>query len=124
MFSPLWKSLHFLAMVRHPTFTTEKMNPSTCCRALSVLLFDQTVEAGAGSFVRIPKGTLHAYSNSGDGPARVLVVLTPAGFQNFWREIGEPAQQSSAPAAPPPDIIPKIVALAPKYGLEIPSLAQ
>jgi hypothetical protein len=93
-------------------------------RSLSVLLSEETVEVGTGSFVRIPRDTLHAYSNSGDGPARMLVLLTPAGFENFWREIGEPAQQSSAPVAPPPNIIPKIVALAPKYGLEIPSLAQ
>ena len=70
--------------------------------------------------MRIPKGTLHTYRNIGKKPGRLLVILTPGGFENFWREIGEPAQQDSVPPAPPEGTIEKLIALAPKYDLEIP----
>jgi mannose-6-phosphate isomerase-like protein (cupin superfamily) len=86
----------------------------------SVLDGGQWFEAGAGAFVRIPKGTLHTYKNVGVRPGRVLVILTPGGFENFWREIGEPAHQDSNPPAPPEGILEKVIALAPKYHLEIP----
>ena len=79
------------------------------------------VEAAAsGAFVHIPKGTLHTYKNIGLKPGRLLVILTPGGFENFWRETGEPAQQDSTPPAPPIEIIERLIALAAKYRLEIP----
>lgn len=71
----------------------------------SVLVGDQSFEAGAGVFVHIPKGTLHTYKNIGAKPARLLVILTPGDLENFWREIGEPAEQDSIPPAPPEGII-------------------
>lgn len=86
----------------------------------SVLLGDQLYEARAGDFVHIPKGTLHTYKNVGAGPGRFLVLLAPGGFENLWREIGHPAQQASVPPAPTEGIIEKVIALAPKYHLEIP----
>ena len=63
----------------------------------SVLLSDETLQASTGAFVHIPKGTLHTYKNVGTSPARVLVILTPGGFENLWREIGQPAEQDSVP---------------------------
>jgi mannose-6-phosphate isomerase-like protein (cupin superfamily) len=86
----------------------------------SVLVGDRSLEANTGAFVHVPKGTLHTYKNIGVKPGRVLVVLTPGGFEKFWREIGEPAQQDSVPPTPPEGIVEKLIALAPKYHLEIP----
>jgi quercetin dioxygenase-like cupin family protein len=86
----------------------------------SVLLANQTLQAGTGAFVHIPRGTLHTYRNVGTSPARVLVILSPGGFENLWREIGQPAEQGSAPPPPPPGVIDKLLALAPQFGLEIP----
>ncbi len=37
-----------------------------------------TYAAPAGSFFLVPRGTEHRLENAGDGPARVLAVLTPA----------------------------------------------
>jgi quercetin dioxygenase-like cupin family protein len=88
--------------------------------AFSVLAGDETFEAGTGAFVHIPKHTLHTYKNIGTKPGRLLVILTPGGFENFWREIGEPARQDSDPPSPPQGITEKLIALAPKYHLEIP----
>ena len=88
---------------------------------VSVLLGDQSLEAHMGDFIHIQKGTLHTYKNIGAKPSRMLVILTPGGFENFWRELGEPARQNSTPPRPPEGIIERLIALAPKYHLEIPA---
>ena len=74
---------------------------------------------GSGTFVNIPKGTLHTFKNAGTTPARILAMVAPAGFEGFFEELGEPATAKTTPPAGPPDVE-KVMATAPKYGLEIP----
>ncbi len=74
---------------------------------------------GPGSFVNIPKGTLHTYRNAGTTHARFVVLLTPGGFEGFFEEVGELATDLSTPPEGPPDVE-KVMAAAPRYGLEIP----
>lgn len=88
----------------------------------SVFVGDQPFAATAGAFVHILKGTLHTYKNTGTEPGRLLVTLTPGGLENFWREIGVAARQDSVPPRPPEGILEKLMAIAPKYRLEIPEL--
>jgi mannose-6-phosphate isomerase-like protein (cupin superfamily) len=38
----------------------------------------------AGSFVFIPRGTPHTFSNFGDGPARGLTIMLPGGFEGYY----------------------------------------
>lgn len=53
-------------------------------------LFDgQTRPAPAGSYIFIPKGTRHGVENIGTTPGRMLVILMPPGFEQFWRERAE-----------------------------------
>ncbi len=40
---------------------------------------DRTVEAGAGAFLFVPRGTVHAARNVGAGPVRLLTAFVPAG---------------------------------------------
>jgi mannose-6-phosphate isomerase-like protein (cupin superfamily) len=89
----------------------------------SVLLGERTLRAGPGAFVHVPKGTLHTYKNIGNTPGRMIVLLTPGGFARLWEELGEPATQLTIP--PPVDlgVIEKLIALAPKYHLQIPPSA-
>ncbi len=75
--------------------------------------------AGPGSFVNIPKGTLHTWRNAGSTHAKVLGMVAPGGFEGFFEEVGEPATDPSSPPAGPPDVE-KVMATAPKYGLEMP----
>jgi quercetin dioxygenase-like cupin family protein len=42
--------------------------------------------APAGSSVFIPRGTPHAVENIGTEMGRMLVILTPPGFEQFWAE--------------------------------------
>ena len=77
------------------------------------------VRAAAGTFVNIPRGSLHTFRNAGTEPARLLVSVVPGGFEGFFEEVGEPATDPGPPPSAPPDVE-KVMAVAPKYGLEIP----
>ena len=48
---------------------------------------EATIEdAPAGSFVFIPRGIPHTWQNAGEGPARILILFTPAagGMEQFF----------------------------------------
>jgi quercetin dioxygenase-like cupin family protein len=47
-------------------------------------LGDTHAEAPAGSFVFVPRGTPHAFTNAGEDPARILVLFTPSGMERFF----------------------------------------
>ncbi len=61
---------------------------------------DDTIEAGPGELVFKPRGIPHAFWNAGDEPARLLELISPAGFENYFRELapllGEPEQNATA----------------------------
>jgi mannose-6-phosphate isomerase-like protein (cupin superfamily) len=86
----------------------------------SVLLGERTLTAGQGAFVHIPKGMLHTYKNVGSTPGRMIVLLTPGGFERLWAELGEPATQRTTPPPVDAGVIEKLIALAPTYHLQIP----
>ena len=46
-------------------------------------------EAPAGSFVHVPVGAPHCFQNTGDQPARILVLFTPAGMEAFFHRFAE-----------------------------------
>jgi quercetin dioxygenase-like cupin family protein len=75
--------------------------------------------AAAGAWVTLPKGSRHAFKNTGRATAKVLIVVTPSGLERFFAEVGlEAAEQSSPPRVTPADIE-RLMAVAPKYGMEI-----
>ena len=56
----------------------------------SALIGDERVELGPGSYVFVPRGTVHALTNIGTGVARMLIMVTPGGsHERFLTEIGE-----------------------------------
>lgn len=70
---------------------------------------DREVVLGAGGYITKPRGELHAMWNAGRTPARMIEVITPAGFEHFFREVADMA------AAPPdPEVAAALVA---SYGL-------
>jgi uncharacterized cupin superfamily protein len=50
-------------------------------------LGDEVIEAGPGDLVFKPRGVAHAFWNAGDEPARMLEIISPAGFENYFREL-------------------------------------
>ncbi|MEQ9399429.1 MAG: cupin domain-containing protein [Longimicrobiales bacterium] len=54
---------------------------------LGALLGDDVVEAGPGTWVFKPRGQWHTFWNAGDTPCQIIEVISPAGFEDFFREI-------------------------------------
>ena len=50
---------------------------------------DRIVEAAAGAFVFAPKGIEHAFWNKGLTPARMLITMSPPGFERYFEELAE-----------------------------------
>lgn len=46
----------------------------------------QTISAGAGDYVFGPRSVPHSYANRSALVARALIMVTPAGFEGFWRD--------------------------------------
>ena len=67
--------------------------------------------ASPGTFVYGPRNLPHGFTVLGDAPARMLLLCTPAGFDQFVVELSEPA-----PA--PPDMA-KLMAVAATYHIDI-----
>jgi quercetin dioxygenase-like cupin family protein len=81
----------------------------------------QDLAAGAGSWITLARGSLHHFKNTGDRPARMLIVVAPAGLEQFFLEVGRPAgaEDGGEPLAPTPEEIERLLAIAPQYGIEI-----
>jgi mannose-6-phosphate isomerase-like protein (cupin superfamily) len=65
---------------------------------LTVRLGDETVSASPGTFVCVPPGVIHTFSNESSGPARFLNFNTPSGWEHYMRDLAEAAR--SEPLTP------------------------
>ena len=71
---------------------------------VGVRVGDEERVAGPGELVAKPRGVPHAFWNAGDEPARVLELISPAGFEEYFAEI--------APLLPPNAEEPRFAELA------------
>jgi mannose-6-phosphate isomerase-like protein (cupin superfamily) len=53
------------------------------------LMDDERIEAAAGSHVLVPKGHPHTFWNAGHDSATCLIVLSPPGFEHYFRDLAE-----------------------------------
>ncbi len=56
---------------------------------LTAKIADKTYELPAGSYIVIPRGTPHAQGNLGKVPVKVLLTMTPGGFEKSFRDRAE-----------------------------------
>jgi mannose-6-phosphate isomerase-like protein (cupin superfamily) len=54
---------------------------------IGALLGDEIVEAGPGELVRKPRDQQHTFWNAGDEPLRFLELISPGGFEGYFREL-------------------------------------
>jgi quercetin dioxygenase-like cupin family protein len=81
---------------------------------------DEKITAQPGTFIQGPRGIAHSFKNNTQLPARMLVFITPAGFENFVNEFAQPVASFDSPVIPASkDEIDKLLAAAPKYGVRI-----
>jgi quercetin dioxygenase-like cupin family protein len=71
---------------------------------------DQEVVLEAGGYIIKPRGQVHAMWNAGPTRARMIEVITPAGFERFFHEFADMTD------AGPPDFA-DVAALAARYEL-------
>jgi mannose-6-phosphate isomerase-like protein (cupin superfamily) len=71
----------------------------------------QTILAKPGTTLFAPRGVPHTYRYVGEVPGRLMCVITPSGFEEFFEEIGamSPEQQQD---------IPRVIEVGKKFGLE------
>ena len=56
---------------------------------------DREVVLGAGGYITKPRHELHAMWNAGSTPARMIEIISPAGFECFFRDVADLAASES-----------------------------
>ncbi len=54
---------------------------------LMIVIDDQRFAAAAGASVFAPRGTAHTFQNFRDEPAQLLIMVTPAGVDQFFEDM-------------------------------------
>ena len=99
---------------------------------LGALLGDDVVVAGPGDLVYKPRNQWHTFWNPGDEPARILEIISPAGFERFFDELvdmggamnAEPAQFGALAARYNLDVRPETIPeLLERFSLKMPEPA-
>jgi len=65
-----------------------------------------------GATIFAPRGIPHTYRYLGQTPGRLMCIITPAGFEGFFEEIGAMSPQQQLD-------IPRVLEIAGKFGMEI-----
>lgn len=75
--------------------------------------------AAPGAFVLLPRHIPHKFRNDGDVPARMLITISPAGFERFFREVGKALSDPGLLTPPSHEEIQRVLEAAPRYGVTI-----
>jgi mannose-6-phosphate isomerase-like protein (cupin superfamily) len=87
---------------------------------ITISIGDQRLVATTGMFANMPVGTPHSFKNESGRPARMLISVAPAGLEKMFFEVGVPVPPGATTAAPPTrEEIERLLAAAPRYGVEI-----
>lgn len=66
--------------------------------SLTLQIGDQTTTGGPSTFVLVPPGSVHTFSNAGEGPAKFLLIVSPGGFEKYFRELARIMARHGYPA--------------------------
>ena len=72
----------------------------------------KTFIAQKGATIFAPRGIPHTYRYLGQTPGRLMCVITPAGFEGFFEDIGALTSEQQRD-------MPRVLEIAKKYGLEV-----
>ena len=86
---------------------------------VTVSVGDRTITATPGTMVFLPRGIPHTFAIESD-QARMLVIVTPAGLEGWFKEFSVPAAAMTLPPADEPAYseVQRMFEAAPLYGLE------
>ena len=79
----------------------------------------QTIKATPGTMVCLPRDVAHSFVIDSE-QGRVLILLTPAGLEGWFKEFSEPAPAMTLPppVETPYSEIQRMLEVAPQYGIE------
>jgi len=91
---------------------------------MQVTFRGETSAVRAGDTIHVPSNAPHQFHNSSLQPVRMICICSPAGNDEFFREVGVPVATRTTP---PPALdklemiafVEKVKALAPKYRTEL-----
>jgi mannose-6-phosphate isomerase-like protein (cupin superfamily) len=87
---------------------------------ITIFAGEQSVRASAGTSVHIPAGTVHTFRNEAGGPVRMLIMYSPAGFENYFSKAGTPTTHGDETAPPlTQETLERLQAFAAQFNLEI-----
>ena len=79
---------------------------------IGAILGDEVIHGGPGDLIFKPRDQWHTFWNAGDEPALILELISPAGFEQFFAELGPIA----AGGAPDPERMGELCA---RYALDM-----
>ena len=112
-----------IAVVEHPIEARRWVPPHTHSKedelsyviegTIGARIGDEIAVIEAGSYVFKPRGVKHTFWNPTDSPARLLEMIVPAGFDDYFMELGRFFGSGGVPGSP------EHQALSTPYGLEL-----
>jgi len=80
---------------------------------------DRTIKGTPGTMIFLPRDVRHSFTIESE-QYRMLILVTPAGFEAWFREFGVPALAMTLPPANEPAYgeVQRMLEAAPRYGLE------
>lgn len=86
--------------------------------SIDLYVGDEVHRADAGAFCLVPRGMPHSFLSTSPHPARLLLLVSPPGFEQFFLDVEK--RFPEAGGLPGPDEVgPALGELAPRYGLRI-----
>jgi quercetin dioxygenase-like cupin family protein len=79
---------------------------------VGALLGEEVVVGSPGDLIFKPRGQWHTFWNAGEKPARLLEIISPAGFEQYFAELVDLGGSTQADPR-------ELAALAARYGLEV-----
>lgn len=81
--------------------------------SVNIKLGEEIVHGGPGAFVLIPRGTVHTFWNAGASPAKLLVIVSPPGMEDYLAEVVGDQEIDAA------TFVEKVTEVAGKYHMTI-----
>jgi hypothetical protein len=80
---------------------------------------DRTIKGTAGTMVFLPRDVPHSFTIESE-QGRMLILLTPAGLERWFKEFSVPATAMTLPPADEPAYgeVQRMLEAAPQYGIE------
>jgi len=86
---------------------------------LTIWVGEEVNVLSAGDFLLAPRGVPHTIRNTGSEDVRMLIMSTPAGFEDFVQAFGTPALTHELPVLEGPPDIGRAAALAAENGIDL-----